>query len=53
MDKANQAIKCTVEQCRHHCSSKNYCSLDAIEVGTHEKNPTEKKCTDCESFVLK
>ena len=27
--------------------------LTSITVGTHEANPTEIKCTDCESFKLK
>ncbi len=48
--KANQSIRCTVEECKHHCDSKEYCALDSIMVGTHEQNPTEQKCTDCESF---
>lgn len=50
---ANQSIKCTVTQCKHHCNSENYCSLDCIQVGTHETNPTVKQCTDCLSFDLK
>ncbi len=49
----NQSIKCTVQQCRHHAAGQNYCSLQEIQVGTHEANPTEKQCTDCQSFVLK
>ncbi len=51
--KANESIKCTVRQCRNHCTSKDYCSLNAISVGTHEADPTECQCTDCNSFVLK
>ena len=39
--------------CAHHCQDSNYCGLDTITVGTHEANPTEVKCTDCESFKLK
>ena len=35
-----------------HAKDENYCSLDHILVGTHEANPTEKSCTDCESFEL-
>lgn len=50
---ANQSIHCTVKNCKNHNSSKNYCSLNSISVGTHEANPTEIKCTDCESFELK
>ena len=49
---ANKSIGCTVTQCEYHCGSENYCSLDKINVGTHEQNPTEVKCTDCESFKL-
>lgn len=52
MDK-NPSIKCTVEQCKHHAQSENYCSLNDILVGTHEKHPTQVECTDCNSFVLK
>ena len=49
---ANKCIECTVRQCAHHCENENYCSLDRIMVGTHEKNPTVSQCVDCESFVL-
>jgi len=47
---ANRSIGCTVTQCKYHCGDVNYCSLEKINVGTHEQNPTEVKCTDCESF---
>ncbi|WP_312635346.1 DUF1540 domain-containing protein [Oscillibacter sp.] len=50
---ANTSIKCTVDNCAHHCQDKQYCGLNAISVGTHESNPTESKCVDCESFKLK
>lgn len=49
----NTSIKCTVTSCAHHCNTENYCALNAIQVGTHETNPTESKCTDCQSFKLK
>ncbi len=49
---ANKAIRCSVNQCAHHCGESDFCSLDSIRVGTHEMNPTEIKCTDCESFKL-
>lgn len=48
----NESIKCTIKSCEHHAKDENYCSLDHILVGTHEANPTEKACTDCESFEL-
>lgn len=51
--RANKSIECTVNQCTHHCSSENYCSLDKILVGTHELNPTVEQCTDCMSFEKK
>ena len=50
---ANKSIECTVQQCAHHCSDANYCSLDRILVGTHEANPTVDQCTDCKSFRKK
>jgi hypothetical protein len=50
---ANPSIKCTVNECEYHCQDQQYCSLDSIKVGTHEQNPTQKSCTDCESFELK
>ncbi|MBQ3225994.1 MAG: DUF1540 domain-containing protein [Clostridia bacterium] len=51
--KANECIKCTVQQCKYHCMDQNYCSLDSIMVGTHENNPTMNQCTDCKSFAPK
>ena len=51
--KANESIKCTVQQCTHHCGDADYCTLSAINVGTHEMNPTMVECTDCNSFELK
>lgn len=50
---SNRSIKCTVEQCQHHANSENYCSLDCVNIGTHEANPTQKQCVDCESFAMK
>ena len=50
MERCNECIKCTVEQCRHHHNTKNYCTLESIQVGTHEMNPTKDQCTDCIRF---
>lgn len=50
---ANHAIQCSVTQCANHCSNSDYCGLSTIKVGTHESNPTQCKCTDCESFICK
>ncbi|MBS5080822.1 MAG: DUF1540 domain-containing protein [Clostridiales bacterium] len=49
----NESIKCSVNNCTHHAETENYCTLNAIKVGTHESNPTKIECTDCESFVNK
>lgn len=49
----NTAIHCTVEQCAHHCGDTQYCALSAVQIGTHESNPTEQKCVDCQSFKRK
>ncbi len=53
--KPNRSIRCSVDNCRFNCkgSEGEYCTLENIKVGTHELNPTECKCTDCESFILK
>lgn len=51
--KANKSIGCSVTQCAYHCSGENYCSLEKINVGTHESNPTMVECTDCNSFKPK
>ena len=50
---ANKCIACTVEFCAYHGDTENYCSLERIQVGTHECNPTQDQCTDCMSFRKK
>ena len=50
--KPNHSIACTVTQCANHACTTNFCALDRIMVGTHEKNPTVAQCVDCESFIL-
>ena len=48
----NRCIGCTVQQCTHHASADNFCTLEKVSIGTHEKDPTEPLCVDCESFRL-
>lgn len=48
---ANQCIICNVTSCKNHNKTRNYCSLEAIRVGTHESDPTVPPCTDCQSFT--
>ncbi|MEG2353797.1 MAG: DUF1540 domain-containing protein [Clostridium sp.] len=49
----NSSIKCSVDQCKNHDCSENYCTLSVVEIGTHEANPKMTECTDCKSFQLK
>lgn len=46
----NTAIHCSVTDCAHHCENAQYCGLNAIQVGTHESDPSMDQCTDCRSF---
>ncbi len=48
--KKNPNIHCTVDQCRYNMCSENYCTLDVVNIGTHESNPSVKECVDCDSF---
>ena len=49
----NPAIKCNVTNCKYNMDTEHYCTLDSIQVGTHEANPTVPECTDCMSVVKK
>ncbi len=55
MDKTNynHSIRCSVNQCANHAQSDDYCALSQIRVGTHENDPRDIKCTDCESFKIR
>ena len=52
MSTANRCIKCTVTNCKHHCKSEQYCSLECVSIGTHEARPSMDQCTDCLSFEM-
>lgn len=49
---ANPSIECTVTSCAHHCSDKQYCSLNTIKVGHHDTNVATAGATECASFQL-
>lgn len=49
----NHKIKCNVQQCKYNFNLEDYCTLDVVDIGTHETNPTQIECTDCNSFSLK
>lgn len=40
----NTAIHCTVTTCANHCRAAQYCGLDTIRIGAHERG------TDCQSY---
>ena len=48
----NTHIKCTVDSCAHHNGSGNCCSLNSIQVGCCDCNPTRCEGTECASFQL-
>lgn len=49
----NPSIKCDVKSCKFNCETEDYCSLDSVNIGTHEPHPTVCECVDCKSFVKK
>ena len=49
----NECIRCTITNCAYNDQEAKYCTLESIQVGTHENNPTDKEYTDCESFRCK
>lgn len=49
----NESIHCSVTNCRYHCGKANYCSLNTVSIGSHEANPTQPECVDCNSFEQK
>ncbi len=49
-EKKNPSIHCTVDQCRYNLCKEQYCTLDMVNIGTHESNPSVKECVDCNSF---
>ena len=49
----NTCVRCSVTQCANHCGDAQYCGLQSVQIGTHEANPTQEKCVDCQSFKCK
>ena len=33
----NECIQCSIHNCVHHAGTADYCTLDRIHVGTHER----------------
>ena len=51
-NKENKSIGCTVTDCKYHCKSAEYCTLDKIQVGECGCHPTESDETCCRSFEM-
>lgn len=52
-EKKNNSIGCTVENCKYHCSGENYCTKNAISVGSCNCDPKSVDSTCCQSFEIK
>lgn len=50
---SNPCIACSVDDCRHHCKSEDYCTLDKIKVDKSEDNTNKNEDTNCRSFEVK
>ena len=46
----NESIGCIVSECKFHCRTDDYCTLDKIQVVKHEAQANDVQCTDCGSF---
>lgn len=51
-EQVNQAIKCSVISCAHHCGEQNCCSLREIKVGCSDPSVVQCDQTQCASFDL-
>ena len=49
----NNSIGCTVENCKYHCPTENYCTKNAIMVGGCDCDPKTVDSTCCQSFEMK
>ena len=50
MTKENHSIGCTVTDCKYHCKSAEYCSLNKIDVGANDCHPVQPDGTCCQTF---
>ena len=49
--KKNCNIHCTVKQCANNLEHEDFCTLEMVNIGTHESDPEVPECVDCNSFV--
>ena len=48
----NTSIQCTVNSCAYNNVDKKCCSLQSIQVGCTNAQPTKCESTECASFKL-
>ncbi|SFD14333.1 DUF1540 domain-containing protein [Clostridium uliginosum] len=46
----NSSIGCNVSECKFHCKSDDYCTLNKIQVVKHTTTANSTESTDCGSF---
>lgn len=51
--KTNSSIKCSVNECKYHATTENYCTLDNINVGKCDCTTCTCEDTECASFEAK
>ena len=49
----NNSIGCTVSTCKYHCTKENYCTKNAIKVGSCNCDAKNADSTCCQSFEAK
>lgn len=49
----NSCISCSVNECKYHANSTDYCTLNKIHVGKCESNTCKCEDTECGSFEAK
>lgn len=50
---SNHCIACSVDECTHHASGENYCTLEKINVAKCDCNTHTRQDTECNSFQAK
>ncbi|MBO5857166.1 MAG: DUF1540 domain-containing protein [Clostridia bacterium] len=53
MEHKNNSIGCTVDSCKYHAQSANYCTKNAIEVTACNSCAKTSDNTCCQSFEVK
>ena len=52
-EQKNNSIGCTVDSCVYHAKDANYCTKNAIEVGSCNCEAKSIDATCCQSFKVK